>query len=328
MQSSRVLILASLLALATAALAKTVVLDRIEASVNASIILYSDLRSYRKNLTLRSQLDPLFIGSALALKGAHAGDSEIVQFLVQEQLIIQEFPVTDNDVEQEINSIQANNHIDRKQLRAAVEAQGFLFKEYFDLIRIGVAKRNLIDRDIRTRVFIPDEDLKNVFYNQKDMQNTNNSYRIKIITFNPKNYKSPKLALSTAMDALKRIKEGEAFEEVAKQSSDDGSAQGGGDLGLLKYDEISTLFRAHLKELKLGQVSSVLGNEKSFYFVMKVADIQSSREAEFQRVKEQIRAQLSAKEYQRQIDLWLDRQRSVAFVHFAGQPFLPNHEKK
>ncbi len=321
-------LLLSVFCFASPGFAKSVVLDRIEASVNASIILTSDLASYRSNLGLRSQLDPLFVGSALAQSANKANDPEIVQFLINEQLIIQEFPVTDNDVEQEVNSIQSNNRIDRKQLRAAVEAQGFHFKDYFQLIRIGIAKRNLIDRDIRTKVFVPDEDLKNVFYNQKGRQTTNRSYRLKIITFNPKNYKSPKLAQTAAQQALAKIKEGEVFEEVAKSVSDDGSAPSGGDLGLLKVDEIAPLFRTHIKDLNLGQVSTVLGSEKSFYFIMKVADIQSGQEAEYERVKEQIRAQLSAKEYQRQIELWLERQRGLAFVHVAGTPFLPKNEKK
>src|SRR3954470_7538215 len=88
------------------------VLDRLEASVNASIILLSDVRRFRETLKLRAQLDPLFAGTTIASKGAASTDREIVDFLVNEKLISSQFPATDGEVEQEINSIQANNHID------------------------------------------------------------------------------------------------------------------------------------------------------------------------------------------------------------------------
>src|SRR5687768_11456306 len=97
--------------------AHAVVLDRLEASVNSSLVLLSDLRKFRQVVALRAQLDPLFSGTPLASQGPKASDADIREFLIDERLILQQFPVTDAEVEQEINSIQANNKIDRDTLR-------------------------------------------------------------------------------------------------------------------------------------------------------------------------------------------------------------------
>src|SRR5438270_431022 len=63
---------------------KGVTLDQLQAAVNSSIILQSDLEKFRKTEKLRSQLDPLFSGSAMAAKGADLSNAEIVEFLTNE----------------------------------------------------------------------------------------------------------------------------------------------------------------------------------------------------------------------------------------------------
>src|SRR5690606_5279934 len=129
-------------------------LERLEASVNNHIVLKSDVTRFRKTLALRAQLDPLFQGTTLSQAGARASDKDILEFLIDEKIILQQFPMTDTEVDSEISSIQANNHITRAQLKQAITAQGFRFQDYFELIRIGAAKRNLIDREIRTKVSV------------------------------------------------------------------------------------------------------------------------------------------------------------------------------
>jgi peptidyl-prolyl cis-trans isomerase SurA len=305
------------------------VLDRLEASVNGSLILLSDVVQFRKSMPLRAQLDPLFSDTALAKRGPMAPDTEIVDFLIDERMIVDAFPIKDGEVEQEINSIQSTNRIDRKQLRSALKEQGFAFDEYFNLIRSSVSKRSLIDRDIRTKVYISDDDVKNHFYNQIQKPGTIPfSYRIQILTVTPSNYKTKGAALSVAQDAHRTIKAGEPFTEVAKRVSDDASATTGGDLGMLSEDEIAPQIRSQVKKLKVGEVSDVLGNESSRYFILKLVDIKTGAEDRLAKVKEEIRNQLATSEYQHQIALWLQRQRLNAFVRLAGDTSLPTQNGK
>src|SRR4051794_21467554 len=103
------LTLLSLVAATPETQAGQAVLDRLEASVNSSIILNSDVNKFRQLARLRAQLDPLFSGTPLASKGASATKSEIIDFLIDDRLITLQYPYTDSEVEQEINSIQVNN---------------------------------------------------------------------------------------------------------------------------------------------------------------------------------------------------------------------------
>jgi len=298
-----------------------VTLDRLEASVNASIILLSDVQKFRDVVKLRSQLDPLFSGTPLASKGASVSEKEVVDFLINEKLITQQYPKTDSEIELEINSIQTNNHLDRSGLKSALEREGFKFNDYFELIRGSSSKRELIDRDIRTKVIISDDDIKNYFYNHY-ARNTAvpRAYELKIISISNSSFKTPAAAKQAANDALKSIRSGEPFEEVAKRVSDGPTASSGGDLGIMTEDQMSKEIREQIKTLQIGQVSDIFaGSQNNRFYLLKLVSVRSSENDRLEKMKDEIRSHLTANEYQHQINLWLERQRQTAFVHRAGE---------
>ncbi len=296
-----------------------IVLERLEATVNGTTLLKSDIESFRKSWGLRQQLDPLFSGTPLANQGPQAPSNAIVEYLIDESIILGAFPVADPEVETEINTIQSNNRMDRASLKAALGAQGYEFKDYQELIRVGVAKRNLIDREIRTKVNITDDDVKNHFYNNyAKSSKAPRSFQVRILTVSTENYKNAAAAKEVIERARKQILGGEPFEDVAKTMSDDPSAAQGGDLGRLTEDQMSPQIKDALKKLKIGECSQVLGDPKSRFFLLKLVDISSAESDQLKQVKEEIRGQLAASEYQRQIELWLGRQRQSASIHLPG----------
>jgi peptidyl-prolyl cis-trans isomerase SurA len=309
---------------ANTATGPAVTIEKLQASVNSNLILFSDVLKFRETLKLRAQLDPLFPGTRVASEGEKSSDQNIVDFLIDEKIIAQQFPVTDTEVEQEINSIQANNHIDRAQLQRALTEQGFSFDQYFELIRVSVSKRNLIDRDIRTKVTISDDDIKNYFYNHY-ARNTAvpMAYKLRVISVSLKNYKSVAGARETAQSALKAIRSGEPFEDVAKRVSDDSNAENGGDLGVVTEDQVSPAIRDQVKKLRIGQVSDVFGGaQNGAYEILKLEDVKSAESERLEKMKDEIRNQLTTSEYQHQISLWLERERLNSFIHRAGDPTI------
>ncbi len=297
----------------------SVLLDRLEASVNASIILRSDITKFKETLKLRAQMDPLFNETTVGTKGESASNSEIVEFLIDEKLIAQEFPVSDAEVEQSINSIQTNNKLDRAGLKSALAEQGFSFEDYFNLIRMSRCKTNLIDRDIRTKVTISDDDVKNFFYNNYSQgAPAAINYHLQLISVSTKSFKTPSAAYDVATSALKQIQGGESFDEVAKRVSDHPSASSGGDLGELTEEQISPEIRGQLKDLAIGKVSALFGGPSSnAYFILKLLDKKSAEGERFEKMKGEIRNHLFASEYQHQLTLWISRQRQNASLHIS-----------
>ena len=298
--------------------ANRLLINRLEAAVNATVILRSELPKFRETARLRQQLDPLFSGTPMATKGAAATDDEIVEFLINEKIIAQQFPIGDTEVEQEINSIQANNRLDRAALKQALSDQGFKFPDYFELIRISISKRTLIDREIRAKVSISDDDVKNYFYNHYS-KNTPvpRSFRLEAITIPIADYKNATAAYDVANRAKKALEDGESFEEVAKRFNSDGSV---GDLGVLSEDQMNPMIREEAKKLKIGEHSGIFGGPAAHvYMILKLASLTTGSNEQLEKMKEEIRAQLATTEYQHQISLWIERQKQSSFIHRAGE---------
>lgn len=293
--------------------AHAALIDKIAAVVNNEVVLLSDIERFERTLELRRELDPLFgISEDMQSSPSRA---KIIDFLILERIITQNFKISDADVEQEIQSVQRNNNLSREQLVEFLRSKGFDYNAYFELMRVGLAKRNLLDREIRTRVNIGDEDVKNYYYNMA-VKNAAIplEYNIQLIVVSNDSYKTPKAAQDVAEKALRAIRQGEPFAEVARRFSDDPSRDQGGELGYFSQEQLAEPIRSAVKKLKIGQVSDVLAGRDAA-MIVKLVDARSTETERFAAVKEQIREQLAKEEYKKQLVIWAERARNNAYVH-------------
>lgn len=293
--------------------ARAEVVERVEAIINKKAIYLSDVARFKELAPLRVKIDPLFSNEPLAKK-AKPSEMEVVDFLIDESLIVDKFPVSDAEVEQEITSIQGNLKIDRDQLKQAINREGFKFEDYFKLMRVSVAKRQLIDRDIRNKAVVSDDDLL-AEYNRghSTSKSFQGEFHLFLIKISKTNFKSVALAKVEAQRALDAIHKGEAFSEVAKRSSDDASQAAGGDLGFLTYGEMSPALQKEVQKLGPEKTSALIDSGESF-LIIKVGELRSGSDAGFDREKDALRGKLMESEFQHQVRLWLDRERALNFV--------------
>jgi parvulin-like peptidyl-prolyl isomerase len=290
--------------------------DRVEAVVNKRAVFYSDLGRFRNLTPLRAKIDPLFMSEPLAKK-AKPADPEILEFLIDEMVIADRFPVTDSEVEQEINAIQTNLKIDRDTLKTAIGREGFKFDDYFKLMRVSLSKKQLIDREIRNKAAVSEDEVRSEYNRQfASSKKFRGSFRLFLIRVSKANFKSPAAAKEEAERALDAIKKGEAFESVAKRVSDDASQDSGGDLGFLSYSEMSSGIQKEVQTLGPGKTSSLI-DEKGAYLIVRIGDVKSDNDSAFDKEKDQIRARLMEGEFQHQIRLWLDRERANNYVKIS-----------
>ena len=312
------------------------VVDELVASVNKEIIYKSDVDEYLKTIDLRKKLDPIFTESDLGKKGTLAQQKEVVDFLIENKIISQEFPTSNTEVEEKIREIEKNNQTTREALTEAIIQEGFTFAQYFKLIQNSISRSALIDREIRNKIIITEDDLKNFFYQHYSMnEKAPRSYHIFVMHFSIKNYKSPTAALVIAKETRESLTKGTNFEDLAKKFSDDESSIHGGDLGYLTEDSMSDEIISAVKKLKIGEISPVLTSiNKEFYSILKLNDIQSDQKNRFDKVKDEIYIRLTSQELQRQIALWIERKKNTHFIHLQGSssmqeiPILGEGRKK
>lgn len=292
------------------------VIDRVEAIVNKTAIFRSDIKRFKSLTSLRMKVDPLFANDQLSKKTPT--DTEIVDFLVAEALILEKFPVSDAELDQEINSIQANLHINRDGLRSAISREGFQFDDYMQLMRASIAKRQLIDRDIRNKASVSEDELKTAYNKTRSGSKTfNGSIHLYMIRVTKKNYKTDKFAKDMYEAALKGLAAGDPFEEVAKKTSDDGSANNGGDLGFLSYQDMNPALQKEVqKNLSSKTELNSIGKfeDSKSYNIFKITEVSKDVDSGFDREKDSLRGKLLESEFQHQIKLWIDRQKALNYI--------------
>ncbi|UXI69617.1 SurA N-terminal domain-containing protein [Tahibacter amnicola] len=116
-----------------------------------------------------------------------------------------------------------------------------------------------------------------------------------------------KKALAKAQDLLKQVRDGKAFADVAKASTEDlGSKAQGGDLGWLEKGVAEPAFDAVAFEMKKGDISEpVLTGEG--YHIIQLRDIREKKEKPFEEVKAEL-----AKEF-------IETERDRVFNDIAGK---------
>ena len=296
--------------------AQAALVDRLEAAVNQRIVLHSDVDRLKRTVVLRRDLDPFFRSSPLARKGT-VTSAEALELLIEEALILDAFPVTDAEVEQQIQQTLARTQTTKSELRKELTSKGFQYEDYVEIIRVALAKRRLAEQEIQAKVYVTDQDIRNYYYNHYP-DKASLQYHIHLIQIDPSNYKSSSAAQSFARDLKSRLEAGDSFEDLAKNHSDHPSGPGGGDLGFLGLDEMNKAIADQVKTLQVGNTSAVFGDTKSGYFILRVTDIRSGDDRRLKELYSQIQSELAGREYERQLRLWLERAHNKAHIHHAG----------
>jgi peptidyl-prolyl cis-trans isomerase SurA len=279
--------------------------DRTSALVNGEVILQSDLQSYKKNFSLRKEIDP-FVGLVNLAIGEN---KENLDYLIQESLVLQKFPPTEEETEEEINAVQRNNKITREKLKEVLLAQGVNFDDYRQLMRVSVAKRKLVERELRPLAMITDEEVKNQYYTDSSLKERRKEQKL-VLKYNLQQLLLPNSKLSEF--AHKRLKAGEDFDAVASDLGSEGAESS--KLGTISEENMNSMIKDSIQGLKVGESTKPI-SAGTGYMILKILEISAPTDPVFEREKERIRSVLFQKALLGQLKLWTERERSQSYIH-------------
>ena len=120
--------------------------------------------------------------------------------------------------------------------------------------------------------------------------------------------------------ALEELAHGSSFEDVGKKLNPDVSVdlrEGG---GALAEEELSPQIRKIVEKLKQGEMTRPISMPDGSTLILKLVEIKTSNESELAKNRDQIYNRLASAEYQKQISLWIERQKQKAVIRFASEP--------
>ena len=281
--------------------------DRTLALVNSDVILQSDLDSFRKNISLRREIDPFISLTGFASDSA----KDALDYLIQEKIVLQKFPATEDEIEDEINAVQRNNRIDRDRLKEVLGSQGVKFDDYRKLMGVSAAKRKLVDKEIRPLAAVTDEDVKNFYYTDPSTQSRRKEQKL-VLSYTLQQLLLPNNEVAEL--AQKKLKSGSDFDAVASELASRGAETSR--LPNISEDNMNGKIREAVQGLRVGDTTKPL-SAGSGYMILRVQQIGAPQDPTFEKEKERIRSVLFQKVLVSHLKIWSERERNTAYVHIS-----------
>ncbi|HEY8280181.1 MAG TPA: peptidyl-prolyl cis-trans isomerase [Bdellovibrionota bacterium] len=285
-------------------------IDRTAVLVNGDVILRSDLRAFGKNFQLRREIDPFV--SLMGLGGPGAKEKEILDYLVQERMVLQKFAPTDEEIEEEVNAVQRNNRIDRDHLKEVLKSQGVKFEDYRRLMGVSVSKRKLIDKDLRLLAAISDEDVKNYYYTDSVYSARRKQQKL-VLSYTLQQMLLP--SSNVTETAQKRLKGGEDFDSVAAELA--GRGVESSRLGTISEENMNPKIKDAIQGLRVGESTKAV-SAGSGYMILRILEIGAPKDPVFEKERERIRNELFQKALVSQLKLWTEREKASSYIHFSN----------
>lgn len=251
--------------------------DRIVAIVNDDVILESELNTRLK--TVQGQLQQ---------RNTKAPSESVLRRQVLERLIMSSLQlqvaerggirVDDKALNASINGIANQNKMTLEQFRSAIESDGFDYNVFREDIRREMIISQLIQRRVRQRVNVSDQEIENFISTNKNSSDENKEYRLSHILISLPEAASAEqveTAQAKANDAIRELRLGSSFKQVAAANSDGQKAFEGGDLGWRKAAQLPSIFADVTTSMQKGDISDPIQSPSGFHIIM-LADVRGT----------------------------------------------------
>jgi peptidyl-prolyl cis-trans isomerase SurA len=283
------------------------VVSRIAAVVNSDIITTYELEQALNTELAKAQRQP-----SPAQVGALR--KELLSRLIEEKLVQQRIrelglKVSDEEVENAILDVQKQTRLTREQLEQAVQAQGLTFPAYRENLRKQILRYKLIGQEVRSRVDVSESEVHL------------EEYRLPpTVTLSTISFPVPEKAgtvereaiRAAASEALGRLRNGEALEEVAAAYRDNFGATASS-LGSIAEGELTPEFSKALAGVEKGGFGALAETERAIV-LLKVDDRTASGLRQFETVRPEITQTLTDQKTDGRIKEWTQSLKQKAFI--------------
>lgn len=251
----------------SAVFAQPQLIDRVVAVVDDQVILQSQLESQMREQIqqLRAQNIPAPTPNELAKRVLDSMILETVQLNRAKEIGLK---VSDNDINQQLQKLAAQNNLTLMQLRERVNAQT---PNGFNGLRQNIADQLTIQKlreaEVIARTQVTESEINNYLKRQSLSQTEIDLKHILISIPESATPAQRQTALETAESLRKRILAGEDFSQLAVRYSNGGKALQGGDLGWMKPSEVPTFFSDAANSLKVGETSKIIQSPSGFHLI-------------------------------------------------------------
>lgn len=308
-----IMVLVILLAAAGVSFA-AVLLDKVVAVVNQEVITWSEL--YRN---MESDASP----QLKALKEEErvgifkSNEAAYLETLINVRLQVQEarsigMSVPDDELNEAIENIKKKYSMSDDDFMASLKKEGFSYEDYRKKLLEQILISKIVNHQVKGKVIATDADINSFIAGNRDFKFGGEGYRLSQIFFKmPKQAEDRKTAEEKAALVIAKLKAGESFADLAKKYSEEPQGSTGGDLGLIRKDQLMQEFAEALAVLKQDEVSRPFWTERGLHIIRLDEKIAPKDQNQ---IRDEAQKEVSNRIFMDKYNKWIKALREKAFI--------------
>jgi peptidyl-prolyl cis-trans isomerase C len=246
--------------------------------------------------------------------------NQVLDSLIDRELLFQEtkkkgITIDPKDVADEIQKIK-QRYTKAGEFEELLSSMGLTESEVKDQIERGLAIQQLIDKEVRAKVTIGDEEVKS-YYDanpqlfQQPEQVKASHILIKVEADASQEEKNK--ARQKIESVQEKAKKGEDFATLAKSYSEGPSGPSGGDLGYFRRGQMVKPFEDAAFDLNPNETSNIVETQFGYHLI-KVVDKKPAQKAAYADVKERLSEHLKDQKIESEASVYIQGLRSGAKI--------------
>jgi peptidyl-prolyl cis-trans isomerase SurA len=183
--------------------------------------------------------------------------------------------VDEPEIDRAVQNIAQQNQLTLPALRDRLRIEGIDYGRFRANLRDQIMIERLREREVYQRIRVKDEEVDAFLEKRRQAVNVDAQTNIaQILITVPEGADPATLAQRKALaeSALARVRGGEDFATVAKELSEDGNKEKGGEIGLRPASRLPDIFIEATKGLKDGEITSTLLRSGAGFHVLKLVE--------------------------------------------------------
>ena len=263
------LLSAGICAQPSSAPSKVVTVDRVVAVVNDEALTQYEVDDARR--VVQQQLKQ----QKVVPPANDVLDKQVLERLITQRALLQQakeegVKIDDTQVERAIQRIAQENKLSADDFRKLLTRENIPYAKYRDDIRNEMIVQRLREREVDSKIQVSDAEVDQYLATLKAQNAGETEYRLAhILVLVPEQASSEQIEArrQRAEEALRSVKSGADFAQIAASFSDANDALQGGSLGWRSGARLPTVFADVVRDMKPGAISGVLRSAAGFHIV-------------------------------------------------------------
>ena len=183
--------------------------------------------------------------------------------------------IEEGELDRAVANVAAQNQISMPELRERLRREGTDYGRFRNDVRQQMLVERVREREVQARIQITEREIDALLDKQRAEAGAATEYNVaQVLVTVPDGASDAVVAerRARADAALARVRSGEAFEQVARELSEDGNRATGGEIGLRPADRLPDVFVDVIRPLKAGELAPALLRSGAGFHVLKLLE--------------------------------------------------------